>query len=196
MLFTAAKAGTLNLGPLTCGRGLVFGPRDFFGRPTRRQHFSLTNEAVAVESVPLPSENVPPGFNGAIGNFTLTVTASPTNIAVGDPVTVTVQITGQGAVDSLTLPPQTGWDHFKLYPPTSDFQPADQLAASGTKVFKLTAVPESTDVRELPPFSFSFFDPDAKAYRTLTQPAVPLIVRPSAASLPPPNPGRGEHRQR
>jgi BatD DUF11 like domain len=186
MLFTPAKAGTLNLGPLACGVDLFFGPPDIFGRPTRRQHFNLTNEVVAIESMPLPSENVPPGFNGAIGNFTLTETASPTNIAAGDPVTVTVQISGQGALDAVTLPAQTGWDHFKLYPPTSDFQPADELAASGTKVFKLTAVPEGTDVRELPPFSFSFFDPDAKSYRTLTRPAVPLLVRPSAASLPPP----------
>ena len=42
------------------------------------------------------------------------------------------------------------------------------------------------DVNELPPFTFSFFDPEQNAYRTLTQPAMPLIVRPSAASLPPP----------
>jgi hypothetical protein len=186
MLFTPVKVGTLNLGPVTCNVDLFFGPQDFFGRASRRQHFTLTNEIVTIESMPLPSENVPPGFNGAIGNYTLTETASPTNIAAGDPVTVTVQIAGQGAVDAITLPAQTGWEHFKLYPPTSDFQPADQLGASGTKVFKLTAVPESTDVRELPPFSFSFFDPEAKAYRTLTQPAVPLTVRPSAASLPPP----------
>jgi hypothetical protein len=40
------------------------------------------------------------------------------------------------------------------------------------------------DVQELPSFSFSYFDPDQKSYRTLTQPAVALTVRPSAASLP------------
>src|SRR5207247_836346 len=34
-------------------------------------------------------------------------------------------------------------------------------------------------------FSFSFFDPEQRQFRTLTQPAVPLTVRPSAASLPP-----------
>lgn len=186
MVFIAAKAGTLTLGPPTCSLDLLFGPFDFFGRPTRSQHVSLTGDPVILQAVPLPAENKPPNFNGAVGSYSLAVSVAPTNVAVGDPITVTVQITGRGAVDSLALPDQTGWDQFKLYPPTSDYQSADQLDVSGTKTFKLTAVPESMDVKELPPFSFSFFDPEQRSYRTLTQPAVPLIVRPSAASLPPP----------
>ncbi len=186
MLFTAAKAGTLTLGPPTCNLDLLFGPVNFFGQPTRAKHVSLTGDPVTLQSVPLPAENKPPGFGGAVGNYTLSVTAAPTNVAIGDPVTVTIQIAGTGAVESLTLPEQTGWQQFKLYPPTSDYQSGDQLDLSGTKTFKLTAVPESMDVKELPPFSFSFFNPEQNAYRTLTQPAIPLIVRPSAASLPPP----------
>jgi hypothetical protein len=186
MLFTAAKAGSLTLGPPTCNLDLLFGPVNFFGQPTRAQHVSLTGDPVTLQSVPLPAENKPPGFSGAVGNYSMSVSAAPTNIAVGDPVTVTIQIAGTGAAESLALPGQTGWQQFKLYPPTSDYQPGDQLNLSGTKTFKLTAVPESMDVKELPPFTFSFFDPEQKAYRSLTQPAIPLIVRPSAASLPPP----------
>jgi hypothetical protein len=114
------------------------------------------------------------------------MTVSPTNIAVGDPLTIKIQITGRGALDAVTLPVQDGWQQFKLYPPTSDFQPSDQLGLNGTKTFGLTAVPQSLDITELPPFNFSFFDPEQKSYRILNQPATPLIVRPSAASLPPP----------
>jgi hypothetical protein len=186
MLFTAAKAGTLTLGPPACSLDLLFGPVNFFNQPTGFRHVTLAGDPVTMQSVPLPAENKPPGFNGAVGSYTLSVSAAPTNIAVGDPITVTVQIAGTGAVDSLTLPDQTGWRQFKLYPPTSDYQSGDQLDLSGTKTFKLTAVPESMDVKELPQFTFSFFDPEQNTYRTLTQPAVPLIVRPSAASLPPP----------
>jgi hypothetical protein len=105
---------------------------------------------------------------------------------VGDPITVKVQIAGTGALDSVTLPTQEGWQQFKLYPPTSEFQPGDPSGISGTKTFSLTAVPQNLEIKELPPFSFSFFDPNQKTYRTVTQPAIPLIVRPSAASLPPP----------
>ncbi len=90
-------------------------------------------------------------------------------------------------MDAVTLPGQNNWQQFKLYPPTVEFQPSDQLGLNGTKTFALTAVPQSLDITELPLFTFSYFDPEQKGYRTLTQPATPLIVRPSAASLPPPN---------
>ena len=49
----------------------------------------------------------------------MTVTAGPTNVAVGDPITVRVQISGHGALDALTLPDQPAWRDFKTYPPTS-----------------------------------------------------------------------------
>lgn len=187
MPFTTVKTGTLTLGPMECSMDLLFGPFDFFfGRPARVQHVTLTNEPVVIQSLPLPRNNVPPGFNGAVGNFSLTVNVSPTNVAVGDPITVKVQITGRGALDGVTLPEQAAWSQFKVYPPTADYQPGDQLGLTGTKNFALTVVPGSMDIKELPPFAFSFFDPEQKAYRTLAQPATPLTVRPSAASLPPP----------
>ncbi len=153
------------------------------------QGVTLESDPHPLQVLPLPTDNVPPGFTGAVGNYTVNISASPTNIAVGDPITVKVQISGRGALDGVTLPTQTGWQQFKVYPPTSEFQPAanDPLGISGTRTFALTVVPQSMDVKELPAYVFSFFDPDQKIYRTLTQPAVPLIVRPSAASLPPPN---------
>jgi hypothetical protein len=185
-----AKAGNLDLGPATAGINV---PRpnsrqDFFGNFVDWQAIPLQSDPQTLHALPLPRENVPPAFSGAVGNYSISLTASPTNIAIGDPITVTVQVTGHGAVDSVTLPTQKNWQEFQIYPPTSDFQPADNdpLGVSGVKTFKLTVVPQSMDVRELPAFQFSFFDPDQKVYRTLTQPAVPLFVRPSAASLPPP----------
>ena len=187
MPFTTVKTGTLTLGPMECSMDLLFGPFDFFfGRPARVQHVTLTNEPVVIQSLPLPRNNVPPTFNGAVGNFSLTAGVNPTNVAVGDPITVKVQLTGRGALDGVTLPEQSAWSQFKVYPPTADYQPGDQLGLTGTKNFALTVVPGSMDIKELPPFAFSFFDPEQKAYRTLTQPATPLTVRPSAASLPPP----------
>jgi hypothetical protein len=183
----AVKAGSIELGPATMAVNVPKpdSRRNFFGEFVDWQSLPLQSEPVTIQSRPVPKENAPASFSGAVGNFALSVNVSPTNIAVGDPVMVKVQISGRGAVDAVTLPDQPAWQQFKLYPPTSDFQPADQLGLSGTKSFALTVVPENMDVKELPPFAFSFFDPDQKQYRTLTQPAVPLTVRPSAASLPP-----------
>ena len=68
----------------------------------------------------MPAEGAPANFNGAVGDYTMTVTAGPTNVAVGDPITVRVQISGRGALDALTLPDQPAWRDFKAYPPTQN----------------------------------------------------------------------------
>ena len=105
-----------------------------FGRLVDWQNVTLQSDPHPLQVLPLPKENVPPGFTGAVGNYTVTITASPTgDIAAGDPITVKVQITGRGSLESVTLPSQTGWEQFKIYPPTSDFQPAgsDPLGMSG-----------------------------------------------------------------
>ena len=149
----------------------------------RRVALSADPETLTV--LPLPKENIPANFNGAVGNFSMTVTAGPTNVATGDPVTVRVQLSGRGALDSLALPEQNAWREFKTYPPTTKVETTDALGLQGTKTFEQVVVPQSPDIKALPPVSFSFFDPDQKSYRTLTQPAIPLIVRPGGSAPAP-----------
>jgi hypothetical protein len=195
---TVLKAGTLVLGPVAASLVVelpstgrperdFLGDFDPFGMFRRREQKQLTLAAdvVNVKSLPLPAANVPANFNGAVGNYSMAFTAGPTNVAVGDPITVRVQISGRGALDALTLPDQAAWQGFKTYPPTSKVKTTDQLGLEGIKTFEQIVAPLSTDVRELPPFSFSYFDPDAKAYRTLTEPPVQLAVH-SGGTTPAP----------
>jgi hypothetical protein len=189
---TALQSGSLSVGPFTAGMVVVTpSPNQssdpfvqMFNRGEQRQ-IAVAAEAVAVEGLPLPSENVPANFNGAIGSYNLAVSAGPTNLAVGDPVTVRVQISGQGALDALQLPNQPGWNDFKMFPPTAKTEPADALGLGGTKTFEEIVTPQNSDVRALPPFSFSFFNPDDGKYHTLIQPAMPLVVRPGGSTTLP-----------
>ena len=185
---TPVRAGKIELGPATMNLNVPApnAHQNIFGEIDSWQSVTAESQPETLQVNPLPKDNVPATFNGAVGTFSVVVSASPTNVAVEEPITVKVQISGTGALDGVTLPSQEAWQQFKLYPPTSEFQPGDQLGMSGTKTFSLTAVPQNIEIKELPPFSFGFFDPAQKKYRTVTQPAIPLIVRPSAASLPPP----------
>jgi len=163
-------------------------PFDPFGMFRRLQveerRVSLSAEPVTLTALALPKEGVPATFNGAVGNFTMSVTAGPTNVAAGDPVTVKVALTGRGAFDSLALPEQA-WKDFKTYPPTTKVETTDALGLQGTKTFEQVVVPQSADIKALPPVVFSFFNPDRKRYQTLTQPSIPLVVRPGG-SVPTP----------
>ena len=189
---TVLKSGDLSLGPFTAQMVVVLPsqnrnggwPFNIFNEGEQKQ-VSLATDVIELQSLPLPAEGRPADFNGAIGHFTMTATAGPTNVAVGDPITLHIQISGRGALDALALPEQPAWPNFKVYPPTSHVETTDQLGLEGNKTFEEIISPENTDVHQLPQMSFSFFDPGDGNYHTLTQPVVQLAVRSAGmASVP------------
>ncbi|HXT11791.1 MAG TPA: BatD family protein [Candidatus Angelobacter sp.] len=186
---TPVKTGTLSINPINAT--IVLNNRDpmdfggFFDAPAQPVRATLTSPRTDLNVSPLPTDHVPPGFNGAVGNYTMTVTAGPTNVVAGDPVTLRIQISGQGALDSLALPDMPGWENFKRFPPTSKVNATDQLGIEGSKTFEQIVTPENSDIKSLPPVTFSFFDPEQKKFRTLTHPATPLIVRAAAPGVMP-----------
>src|ERR1039458_6315021 len=190
MPLTAVRTGSLTLGPFTASAVVVLPGQNQGGDPFFRQFLNqgeqkqvtLATDPVNVESLPLPAENKPANFIGAVGSFTMTATAGPTALTVGDPITVRVQISGRGALDTVTLPPQEAWRDFKTYPPTTKLETSDQFGFQGTKTFEQIISPQNSDVHELPALTFSFFNPDDGQYHTLTQAAVPLVVKAAGAS--------------
>jgi hypothetical protein len=189
---TVVKNGNLKLGPFTADAVVVVAANQQGGDPFQRffnqgeqKQISLTTDTLPVAALPLPTQGQPPGFNGAVGNFTMNSSVGPRSVAVGDPVTVRVQISGHGALDSVKLPDQSALNGFKIFPPTVKTELSGQLGLDGTKTFEEIVTPQNSDVREWPPFSFSFFNPDDGHYHTLTQAAVPLTIQAvSATPLP------------
>lgn len=180
---TAMRPGELTLGPVSMKVTIPSRlERNFFGETVVASWRTVvvTAPEYKIKALPLPSTNVPAEFNGAIGVYNMTVSVSPTNVAVGDPITVKVAISGRGPIETITLPEQPAWSEFKVYPPTSKVEITDQFGLTGTKTFEQVVVAKSTETRELPPFVFAYFDTEKQEYRVLTGPRVPLIVRPSA----------------
>ena len=188
------KTGTLTIGsmdvnltlqlPVGTRRRDIFDPFGMFQQVEERR-VTLTAGPETLAALPLPKENIPTNFIGAVGSFSMTLSAGPTNVATGDPITVKIQISGRGAFDSLALPEQNAWRDFKTYPPTTKVDTTDPLGLQGTKTYEQVVVPQSADIKALPPVSFSFFDPDRQRYCTLTQPGVPLVVRPGGSAPAP-----------
>lgn len=175
---TAVKTGALTLGPFTANVVVVL-PGGFFGE---QRQVTLATETANVTALPLPEENKPANFSGAIGNFTMNATAGPTTVTVGDPVTVRVKISGHGSLDALTLPPQDAWQNFKTYPPTTKLEISDPFGFQGTKTFEQIISPLNNDVHELPPVHFDFFNPEDGQYHSLKSTALPLTVRAAGSS--------------
>jgi tetratricopeptide (TPR) repeat protein len=184
---TAIKTGTFDLGPATWSLTVFGGEHNFFGWSESHQA-TFTSDAPEIRVVPVPTAGAPPSFNGALGDFSLAeYDAGPTTVGVGDPITLKIRIAGHGAFDTVTLPTNNDaeWREFKTYPPTSKVDISDPVQMEGSKYFEQVITPQNADIKEIPPFAFSFFDPADKTFHTLTHSAIPLTVNATAATPQP-----------
>lgn len=185
---TPSRLGALELGPLQ--GSITMNAREwpdfdsFFSRRPPPQRVPLSLDRQEFRVLPLPTNNVPASFNGAVGSFELKVSAGPTNVTVGDPITVRIQLAGHGAFDALTLPEQRAWKDFKTYSATSKVETKPPLGVEGMKLFEQVIAPQNAELNAIPPVEFSFFDPVQKTYRTLKSAPVGLTVRGAATVAP------------
>jgi hypothetical protein len=129
---------------------------------------------------PLPESGKKPGFTGAIGKFSLGRTQlSAKEAIVGDPVTYTVVLSGEGNLEAIGAPSIDGGDMWQTFTPTTDVG-RDPATGEGTKTITYTLIPRSADVRAVPAIPFSYFDPETGQYVDLSVPPTPIVVKPSA----------------
>lgn len=152
--------------------------KDFFGLRTMRQKRLIVTPTVnAPPAEPLPLADQPPGFSGAVGKFEITASALPHRVRVGDPITLTVEISGRGPIESLQAPKfaanQALTDGFRVPsdPLSGDYDPDRDV-----KRFSIVIRAKSADVREIPAIEFAYFDPDAGEYRIARSNAIPIEV--------------------
>ncbi len=127
----------------------------------------------------LPAEGRPSAFSGAVGSISLRARATPTNLRVGDPVTLTIELVSSDAPLESLAPPDLSrqpelTDAFRV--------PTESLAGvveGAVKRFTQTVRPRSPDVSQIPPIEYAYFDPVAGQYRVARTDAIPITVAPS-----------------
>jgi hypothetical protein len=136
---------------------------DFFGSTLRTQ--KLKTEPLAIEVLALPTAGQPRGFDpAAVGRFTMGAKVDRERVAVGEAVTLTLTIAGQGNVRKLPPPPLDRLDGWKLYDPKISVALEPGEAVSGTKTVEYLLLPERAGVTIIPAFVLPFFDPAARSY--------------------------------
>jgi tetratricopeptide (TPR) repeat protein len=193
-VLTPLRSGDLTVGPATMELSVPArrGGRDPFfdrflgGDPFgARRAVTLQSEPLHLEVLPLPDAGKPADFSGAVGRFTLRVEAGPRALEAGDPVTVTTTIEGDGNLEGAQAPMLAATDTLKTYPvqtmPQTASSPGTAARAEGARaVFEQVVIPERAGAVTLAAPRFSYFDPEAGTYRTLTAAPIVLDVQPPA----------------
>jgi hypothetical protein len=165
------KAGKVSIDPasveVVSGMGMLF----------QRSSVKRETPAIPLEVQPLP-QNRPPGFDpGNVGQWSLSATAEPLTVAVGQPVTVRIVASGRGNLRDLALPRLPVVPGLRAYEAmSSDKVGIEQGRAGGSRTVEQLVVPERTGEVEIPPLSMAIFDPLAREYRTLTTKPLRIAV--------------------
>ncbi len=152
----------------TIGFGIISQPR--------MEQIAVPSDQPVLEVRPLPP-GAPAGFGGAVGQFKLVSRVVPERAAVGEPVTWTLELTGTGNWPDLGgLPARTVSQDFQVVQPKAKRVNAEGKLFDATLTEDVVLVPTKAGEYALGPVSFSYFDPQAGAYRTITAPRTTLTI--------------------
>ena len=166
----------------------IFGMDDPFSDPFFNDPFAgigeqreikFSSETTTLDIKPLPP-NAPATFTGAVGIFSLTADVKPKTAQIGDPLTVTANISGRGNFDRVSAPVLENDHGWHTYPPGSNFKADDDVGISGSKTFEMVFAPNEQK-KAVPPLVFTFFNPLKEAYVTLKSDQMPVVVQGGAA---------------
>ncbi len=158
--------------------------------PMVQKDVTLQSDDQGFEVRPLPAEGKPEGFTGAVGNFKFEGTQIPNLWKTGEPQQIGARLSGSGNFALMRAPELTPAGALKSYPGKDEFTAGDQASFSGSKEFQFSALSRKSGDLEVA-LTFSYFDPAAESYQTITSPPQKIQVTGSdiidtepAATLP------------
>ena len=164
------KTGELSIEPLTLDVPIDVrsNRRDFFGRfMTTRVNKTISAGRRTINVKPLPIENRPEDFTGAVGNFNFDTSISRTELDAQESLEYSVTVRGQGNLKLFELPKPQFPNAFEVYEPARSDKistRSDGMRGSVSEVY--TLVPQNQGNYPIADLTLSYFDPDLERYVT------------------------------
>ncbi len=151
---------------------------DAFGGRAAVEALAIPSDRPRLEVLPLPAEGRPAGFNGWIGELRLVTAASPPSVEVGQPMTLSLTVSGARVLRSTPFPALDAQPAI-----ARDFRVPSDIGAGEARgdalVFTQTLRARHDAVTAIPPVELPHFDPRLGAYRVARSEPIPITVAPS-----------------
>ncbi len=180
------KAGTIQFDPATVSAEVAVGRtstrdrffNDLLGSNIQYKRFMVSSEPLELNVLPMPDNGRPSEFYGLIGKYSISASATPTQVNVGDPITLTINIGGGKYLKPIQ------WPALEQVPPlAANFKIPSQKASptieNGFKVFTQTIRANNDRVTEIPPIPLAYFDTAKGQYVTAKTEPIKLEVAPT-----------------
>ena len=165
------KSGTLVLAPLTLNVSVDVptNRRDFFGnRVYQKTPKIVTAGKRTIKVRPLPLAGRPADFDGAVGQFDLSVRFNKTELKSSESFQATVKVSGRGNLKLFSLPTFNAPSSLEVYEPEhKERVKTNLLGMQGSIEDTYTVVPQYQGNYPIPSIGFSFFDPVKEEYMRL-----------------------------
>jgi len=184
------QPGTFTIPPATVACDALVGYRrehdffddffsdDFFGmgRQGVYDRFVTPSNEHTLHVMDLPEEGKPANFAGHVGRYHIEADASPREANVGDPITLTIRVSGPEYLRDVELPPLEDQPGF-----ARNFKIPEEMAAGEVKgkekVFTQTIRATSANVDSVPPIELPYFDTEKGKYRIARSEPISLTIR-------------------
>ena len=155
---------------------------DFFGGQSVqevRKNLSAAPLPVTVRDFPA---GAPASFNGAVGKFQLNGSLDKQTVTANASDTYLLKLSGSGNLPLIQAPKPELPASFESYGNGKSTESLSHNASgiSGYKQFEFPFIPRAEGNYSIPPVEFSYFDPDAAKYVTLTTPPFGVEVLPDS----------------
>lgn len=172
-----APAATVSFQGVPAGRKQY----DIWGRPVLSK-LVIPSNTLSITIKPLPETGKPVNYSGLIGNYSISVKAAPVNVRVGDPITLTLTLKGDGYLEDAELPPLHEMPElnadFKI---PRDIAPGEVAGNEVVFIQTLRAVHDS--ITAIPPVEIPFFNVKTGRYDVIKTKLIPISVQPATSEL-------------
>jgi hypothetical protein len=169
--FVGEKVGEYAFGPATV-KGTFAVRVDTRGQLEGEPVYAFA-KPVSIRVKDVPTAGRPDSYSGAVGRFEIGADLSPQKAKVGDPMTLTLWLRGQGTLDNALAPKLESIEefgkHFKVYEATEETR-------GDSRLFTYSLRPKTVETTEVPRIPISYFDVEQETFVTLTTDPISITV--------------------
>ena len=158
-------------------------PFDRFFPNTKQIKVMSDEETITV--LPLPVEGRPVGFSNAVGDFSLETRVDRAITEVNQPITLKIELSGEGNMKTVEDPVLPPIDHFKEYQSgrQATYNSESQYI-SGTKTWDHVLIPTLPGDYTIDSLDFPYFNPESNKYQIAKTEPIAIKVLATAAAIP------------